>query len=130
MYKNGQTVKKYQKSNKHYKSKKYSKDEHNIVMASVKPSDVLIYIYSEPTQLVLLKGVIKDVDLDSDSIYDIRLRYDGIDSETEYGIFLYLRRDSIFCVYGDPTLPNTFIGSVIRFYPIGFPASSPSLIAF
>lgn len=85
-----------------FKSKKYSKDEHNIVMASVKPSDVLIYIYSEPTQLVLLKGVIKDVDLDSDSIYDIRLRYDGIDSETEYGILNVMRyNDDDYKIYGD-----------------------------
>jgi len=84
-----------------FQTKKYSKDGHNIVMASVKPSDALIYVYSEPLQLVVLKGVIKDIDIDGDSVFDIRVRYDGLDSETGYGILNLMRfNDEDYKIYG------------------------------
>lgn len=87
-----------------FDKKKYSKETHNIVMASVKTSDALVYIYSEPLQTILFKGVVKDFDLTGDGKDDLRLRYDGLNTETGYGILNVMRfNQEDYKIYG-----NTF----------------------
>ncbi len=87
-----------------FKQQRYVRGSHNIVMASVKPNDALVYIYSEPMQTILFKGVVKDFDLTGNGQYDLRLRYDGMDSTTGLGILNIMRYNhDNYKIYG-----NTF----------------------
>lgn len=87
-----------------FRQNRYIRAKHNIVMASVKPNDALVYIYSEPMQTILFKGVVRDFDLTGNGVMDIRLRYDGMNEQTGKGtlnVMRFVQED--YKIYG-----NTF----------------------
>ena len=87
-----------------FQRERFSIDTHNVVIASAKENDALIYIYSEPIQTILFRGVIEHFDITGNGRNDISLRYDGLDINTNQARLNIMRfNDEEYRIYG-----NTF----------------------